>query len=146
MSFAANAQNGDKHECPTPEQVTEKMAEELGLSADQKAKVLALNEEYKDVIGHHHHGPHGEGHGHDKADKGNGNGHGHGDRPELTEEQKAAFAARKAKKEEYESKLKTILTDEQNAKREEIRKQHREEHGHGHGHGNGQGHGNGKNK
>jgi hypothetical protein len=52
----AMAQENDKGErkAPkhiTPEMVTDRMAKELSLTDAQKAKVLNLNKEYKDVIG-----------------------------------------------------------------------------------------------
>ncbi|MBQ3691393.1 MAG: DUF4890 domain-containing protein [Bacteroidales bacterium] len=119
FAFNVSAQNGEKHERPTPAQMVEKLAKELSLTDDQKAKVLALNEEYADVfVGHKC--PH------------NGQGKpGNGKKKDLTEEQKAEFEARKAKHEEYNTKFKAILTDEQIAKWEENQKKYHAEHGHG---------------
>lgn len=119
FAFNVSAQNGEKHERPTPAQMVEKLAKELNLTDDQKAKVLALNEEYADVFAGHK-GPH------------NGQGKpGNGKKKDLTEEQKAEFEARKAKHEEYNTKFKAILTDEQIAKWEENQKKYHAEHGHG---------------
>lgn len=107
FSFSANAQSnkGNRPEKPTPAQMTEKLAQELNLTDDQKAKVLALNEEYADYIGGPKHGfkPPKDGEKPDGGQK----------PPELTDEQKAEFEAKKAKRDEYETKLKAILTDEQ---------------------------------
>lgn len=161
ITFAANAQNyggngHGQHQPPTPEKITEMMADQLMLSEAQGDKVLELNKEYQDVLfgmGRGH-GGHGNGHhpgdGHDHGQKpdghsgattegGHGNGNGHGQRPEMTEEQKAKFEEMRKKREEYETKLKAILTDEQKAKYEEITKRgpHGPQGGHGNGHGNG---------
>jgi Spy/CpxP family protein refolding chaperone len=127
FAFNVSAQNGEKHERPTPAQMVEKLAKELNLTDDQKAKVLALNEEYADFFAEHkgHHG------GPNKDGK-----PGNGKKPELTDEQKAEFEAHKAKHEEYNTKFKAILTDEQVAKWEENMKKRHEEHGHGNGNGN----------
>ena len=140
LTFAANAQQGNRPEPPTPEQTTERMAQQLSLTDDQKAQVLTLNTEYKDVIGRPHGGSGmGKHHGGEKTDgtsgaTDNANPPAHGNPPELTEEQKAKFEEMRTKREEYNTKLKAILTDEQYAKYEESQK-HGPHHGGPNGHG-----------
>lgn len=120
---------------PTPEEMTARMTEQLNLTEEQQKKVLKLNKEYKDVL----RGPKGPRH------MGDGN---HGprpnaktgetlknqerpERPKLTEEQKAKFKEHQAKREEYDQKLKSILTEKQYKKHQ---KMHRRGHGkHHHG-------------
>ncbi len=133
LTFAANAQQGNRPEPPTPEQTTERMAQQLELTDAQKSQVLALNTEYKDVIGRPFGGP-GMGRpngprpeGGEKPDgvsgaTNNGNPPAQGNRPELTEEQKAKFEEMRTKREEYNTKLKAILTDDQYAKYEKSQK------------------------
>lgn len=135
FAFSASAQqHGNKHEKPTPAQITERMTEQLGLTDEQKSKVLDLNTEFQDVAGGFHGRPGGgprgpKPDGNSGATNGNQDNRGH-QPPELTEEQKAKFEEMRAKREEYNNKLKAILTDEQYTKYEESHK-----HGHGHGHG-----------
>lgn len=134
LTFAANAQQGNRPEPPTPEQTTERMAQQLSLSDDQKAQILTLNTEYKDVIGRPHRGPGmGKPHGGKKTD-GTSGATDNANPPELTEEQKAKFEEMRTKREEYNTKLKAILTDEQYAKYEESQK-HGPHHGGPNGHG-----------
>lgn len=128
FAMTASAQfDGNRPPKPTPEQTTERMAEQLTLSDDQKAQVLTLNTEYQDVIGgpgmgHHPGGPHG-GQRPDGASGATSPNNGQPpQRPELTEEQKAKFEEMRTKREEYNTKLKAILTDEQYAKYEESQK------------------------
>ena len=105
----------------TPEQMTERMAKDLNLTDAQKAKVTALNTEYKDVVA----GP-GMGRGHRgprpgaKPDGQTGATQQQGkqmkakaERPQLTDEQKAQMKQQMEKRKEYDQKLKQILTDEQ---------------------------------
>lgn len=149
LTFAANAQQGNRPEPPTPEQTTERMAQQLELTDAQKSQVLALNTEYQDVIGRPFGGP-GMGRPNGPRPEGgeepdgvsgatnNGNPPAQGNPPELTEEQKAKFEEMRTKREEYNTKLKAILTDDQYAKYEESQKP---------GHGKGKGDkGNKKNK
>lgn len=140
---AAMAQQSDNKQQRPPkkpdvQQMTERMAKELNLDDAQKAKVLALNKEYEDVIGGpgmrggHHGGPRGprpDGEtgaspkaqndkaqakdGEQKTDK-------RPQRPELTEEQKAEMKQRMAKRQEYDKKLKEILTEEQQQKMQKM--------------------------
>ena len=130
---AVMAQNDNKErKAPkemNPEEVTNRMADALELTADQKAKVLALNTEYKDVL-------RGPGMG-----RGMGRGH-HGgprpdgqtgatqqqqrpERPQLTdaqkEEMKKNFEKQMEKRKEYDKKLQEILTAAQYKK---YKKQH----------------------
>ena len=161
LTFAANAQQGNRPEPPTPEQTTERMAQQLELTDAQKSQVLALNTEYKDVIGRPFGGPGMGGpgmgrpngprpEGGEKPDgvsgaTNNGNPPAQGNRPELTEEQKAKFEEMRTKREEYNTKLKAILTDDQYAKYEESQKRGPHHGGHGKGKDNGD-KGNKKNK
>ena len=163
LTFAANAQQGNRPEPPTPEQTTERMAQQLELTDAQKSQVLALNTEYKDVIGRPFGGPGMGGpgmgrpngprpEGGEKPDgvsgaTNNGNPPAQGNRPELTEEQKAKFEEMRTKREEYNTKLKAILTDDQYAKYEESQKRGPHHGGPNGGHGRDKGDkGNKKNK
>lgn len=150
ISLGASAQNGGhggQHQPPTPEQITDRMTNDLGLNADQKSKVLELNKEYYDVILMGPRGGHGGPQGHGRP-QGNQNVDGNSgatqgqpqQRPQMTEEQKAQFEARKAKREEYNNKVKAILDADQLAKFEEAQK--RGPHGGQGVHGNGGNHGN----
>lgn len=122
----------------TPEKMTECMAECLTLTDAQKTKVLALNKEYKDVLGK---GPrmHGPRPHKPKADGETGATQQRPERPEkpqLTDEQKAQMKADMEKRGEYDKKLKKILTDEQYQKYEKMHKRHGHKgHGGHHGHG-----------
>ena len=107
---------------PTAEEMTNRMAQDLKLTDEQKTKVLALNKEYQDVLKAPRgpRGPRPEGKqgkrpqtdGKTEATEQQG-GKQRGQHPELTEEQKAKFKAHHAKREEYDKKLKQILTDDQ---------------------------------
>lgn len=144
LTLTASAQSdGNRPQRPTPEQITDRMAEQLSLTDAQKSQVLALNTEYQDVIGGpgfghgRPGGPHGQHNNPDgvsgATDNSNANHH---QRPELTEEQKAKFEEMRAKRDEYNTKLKSILTADQYAQYEDSQK--RGPHGNnGHGH-NGQ--------
>ena len=138
---------------PTPEEMTEHMAKDLNLNTDQKAKVLALNKEYQDVLKGGPRGPRGprpDGQGGPKGGKKQkGNKQSKADqqqpktdaqtgateqrpeRPQLTDEQKAKMKAQMEKRKEYDGKLKQILTDEQYKKFQKAHKRH----GHGPHHG-----------
>jgi hypothetical protein len=116
------------------------MAQDLKLTDEQKTKVLALNKEYQDVLKAPRgpRGPRPEGKqgkrpqtdGKTEATEQQG-GKQKGQRPELTEEQKAKMKAHHAKREEYDKKLKQILTDDQY-------KSWKKRHGRHGGHRNGQ--------
>ncbi len=148
LTLTASAQSdGNRPPRPTPEQITDRMAEQLSLTDAQKSQVLALNTEYQDVIGgpgfghgrpggpHGQHGQHNNPDGATGAtDNSNANHH---QRPELTEEQKAKFEEMRAKRDEYNIKLKSILTADQYAQYEDSQK--RGPHGNN-GHHNGHGH------
>ena len=132
---------------PTPEEMTERMAKDLDLNTDQKAKVLALNKKYQDVLKGGPHGPRGprpDGQGGPKGDKKQkGDKQPMADkqqpktdaqtgateqqrpeRPQLTDEQKAKMKAQMEKRKEYDGKLKQILTDEQYKKFQKAHKRH----------------------
>ena len=135
--MAAMAQESDNKERRTPrkpdaQQMTDRMAKDLGLNDKQKAQVLQLNKEYQDVLGGpgmgrgprggrgHHHGPRpdaqtGATEQAPKADK-------RPDRPQMTEAQKAEFKKHQAKREEYNKKLQEILTADQQKKWQESHK------------------------
>ena len=116
---AAVAQNGNgerRFQRPTPEDQTNRMAEQLKLDDKQKAKVLDLNKEYENVLM----GGMGRGFGRGQGGPGGPGGFQggqQGQRPELTEEQRAEMQKqmqqRMEKRQEYEKKLKEILTDDQ---------------------------------
>ena len=130
MTAAMAQDNGKAQKAPkqmTPEEMTTRMAKDLNLTDAQKSKVQALNAEYKDVLG----GP-GMGRGprgprgqrpdgqtgatqqQDKQAKKNDQQEGERpERPQLTDEQKAQMKAHMEKRQEYDGKLKKILTDEQ---------------------------------
>jgi len=143
LTLTASAQSdGNRPPRPTPEQITDRMTEQLSLTDAQKSQVLALNTEYQDVIGGpgfghgRPGGPHGQQNNPDgvsgASDNSNANHH---QRPELTEEQKAKFEEMRAKRDEYNTKLKSILTADQYAQYEDSQK--RGPHGNN-GHHNGQ--------
>ena len=149
---AAMAQQSDNKERRAPKKIdaqemTDCMAKELNLDDAQKAKVLALNKEYEDVIGgpgmHRgprggHHGPRPDAKKDAKTDAQTGASEQaqkqqageRRQRPELTEEQKAEMKQRMAKREEYDKKLKEILTEEQ---QKALQKRHHGGLGHGSG-------------
>ena len=108
-----------------PEEVTNRMADALELTADQKAKVLALNTEYKDVL----RGP-GMGRGHHGGPRPDGQTGAtqqqqRPERPQLTdaqrEEMKKNFEKQMEKRKEYDKKLQEVLTAAQYKK---YKKQH----------------------
>lgn len=111
---AMMAQGSDKRERraePTTEEMTERMAKSLDLTADQKAKVLALNTEYKDVLrtpGMR--GPRGP---RPDGQTGATQQQQRPQRPQLTDEQRAQFQQHMEKRKEYDQKLKAILTADQ---------------------------------
>ena len=124
----------------TPEKITECMEKCLSLTDAQKAKVLALNKEYKDVIGR---GPrmHGPRPPRPQVDGESGASAQQQrperpEKPQLTDEQKAQMKANMEKRGEYNKKLKEILTDEQYKKYEKMHPRHGHHGHHGHkGHG-----------
>lgn len=113
----AQSENGERkpRKQMTPTEMTSQMAKELKLTDSQKSKIQALNEAYKDYLG----GPAGMGPGKrgKRPDAHTGatqqQGQEKPQRPELTDEQKAEMKQHMAKREEYNTKLKGILTDDQ---------------------------------
>ena len=108
----------------THTEMTTEMASKLKLTADQKTKVAALNKEYEDYLqGPGPGGPGGPGKnggpGQEAQGKGNspkGNASGSNDRqepPKMTDAQKKQMKQHQAKRQEYDKKLKQILTDDQ---------------------------------
>lgn len=104
---------------PTPEQMTDRMAQQLSLTDEQKEKVLTLNKEYENVIGFRGMGRRGPGMGrpnrrsNDQNNATDGQQTQRPQRPQLTDEQKAEMQKNMEKRQEYDKKLKEILTDEQ---------------------------------
>lgn len=137
LSTAAMAQSEEKKQnrpskAEMAQRMTDRMSEQLGLTADQKAKVLDLNTRYADKLRfqgpRRGRGPQG---GPRRGFKNNGNGapQARGERPQLNDSVKAKMAkAReemKATHEAYEKELKSILTSDQLKKYEEQRQQMR---------------------
>ena len=118
MTFAM-AQNDERREGGngprqfTPEQMAENLAERLKLNDDQKAQVLQLTTEYKDYLMR---GPgmRGQRNGNRPGNQANaGEGGQRPERPQMTDEQRARFQENMKKRQEYEERLKGILTEEQ---------------------------------
>ena len=109
----------------TPEQMTERMANDLKLTDEQKTKVLELNKEYEKVIA----GPGMRGPRPQRPDGESSataqNGQQRPERPQMTEEQRQEMQKRMEQRQEYEKKLKEILTEEQYKKYQESRSQRR---------------------
>ena len=90
----------------TPEEMTTLMAGKLGLNNAQKTKVAALNKEYKDLFQRPNFGK--------RPRKMEGTTPpGMKGWPEMTDEMKAKIKEHIAKRQEYESQLKSILSDSQ---------------------------------
>ena len=93
--------------------MAENLAERLKLNDDQKAQVLQLTTEYKDYLMR---GPsmRGQRNGNRPGNQANaGEGGQRPERPQMTDEQRARFQENMKKRQEYEEKLKGILTEEQ---------------------------------
>ena len=127
-AVAQNNGNGQRRgfQRQTPEEMTNRMAEQLKLDDKQKSKVLDLNKEYEGVLG----GPGmGRGFGRGQGGPGGFQGGQQGQRPELTEEQRAEMRKqmqqRMEQRQEYEKKLKDILTDDQYKTYQEQQQQRR---------------------
>lgn len=127
---AVQAQESDKKQFRgpkqmTPEEMTERMSNDLKLTDEQKTKVLALNKEYEKVIG----GPGMRGPRPQKPDGESGataqNDQKRPERPQMTDEQRQEMKQRMEKRQEYEKKLKEVLTDDQYKKYQESRPRHR---------------------
>lgn len=124
VAMAQNDEKRDGNRGPrqfTPEQMVENLAGRLNLNDDQKAKLLELNKEYKDVLG----GPRWGGrNGGNRPQRNENAGEGQRpQRPQLTEEQRAQWQERMKKRQEYEEKLKGIFTEEQYKQYQEMRPQ-----------------------
>lgn len=117
-----NSENRQRREFkkPTPEEMTTRMTESLKLDDKQQKKVLELNKEYENVLG----GP-GMGRGFGRGQRGprpdgqtgasqnNNNQQQRPERPQMTEEQRAKMQQMMEKRQEYNKKLKEILTEDQ---------------------------------
>ena len=113
-----NGNNGQRREFrrQTPEEMTNRLSEQLKLTEDQKTKVLALNKEYKDVL----RGPGmGRGPRGPRPDGQSGASQQRPERPQMTDAQKAEMQKNMEKRKEYNEKLKNILTDDQFKKYQE---------------------------
>lgn len=118
---AAVAQNNENRQRPefkkpTPEEMTNRMAENLKLDDKQKSKVLELNKEYESVLsggfrgmGRGQRGPRPDG----QTGASQNNDQQRPERPQMTEEQRAQMQQMMEKRQEYEKKLKEILTEDQ---------------------------------
>jgi len=142
-AMAQQSDNNKERRAPRKidaQEMTDRMAKDLGLDDSQKAKVLALNKEYQDVLGGPGmgRGPRGRHHGHradslhrqkadgqtgasEQAPKDQQNAGERPQRPQLTDAQKAEMKQRQAKREEYDKKLSAILTADQQQKFKEMR-------------------------
>ncbi len=109
----------------TPEQMTERMSENLKLTDEQKTKVLELNKEYEKVLA----GPGMRGPRPQRRDGESGataqNEQKRPERPQMTEEQRQEMQKRMEQRQEYEKKLKEILTEDQYKQYQESRSQRR---------------------
>lgn len=121
----------------TPEEVTARMTDALGLSKEQAKKVLELNTKYKDIIGRPMvmRGPGRHFRGERKMQQGcplaqKDSVMRHPQRPRLTDSQKAAMkekmVLRRTAIEAYRKELKSILTEEQLQKMEQARQKGKE--------------------
>ena len=120
-AVAQNNENGQRPEFkkPTPEEMTNRMADQRKLDDKQKSKVLDLNKEYESVLM----GPgmgRGFGRGMGRGPRPDGqtgasqnNDQQRPQRPQMTEEQRAQMQQMMEKRQEYDKKLKEILTDDQ---------------------------------
>lgn len=105
----------------TPEAMTDRMAKQLELTDDQKAKVLELNKAYADMFkgpGMRPQRPMGERRARPEGDNQERQ------RPQMTEEQKEAMKKMFEKREEYNTKLKDILTEAQMEKYKSMNQRH----------------------
>lgn len=105
----------------TPKAVTDRMAKHLELTDDQKAKVLELNKAYADMFkgpGMRPQRPLGERRARPEGDNQERQ------RPQMTEEQKEAMKKMFEKREEYNTKLKDILTEAQMEKYKSMNQRH----------------------
>ena len=113
----------------TPEQMTERMSENLKLTDEQKTKVLELNKEYEKVLAGpgmrcpRPQRPDGESSATAQSERKRP------ERPQMTEEQREEMQKnmkqRMEQRQEYEKKLKEILTEDQYKKYQESRPQRR---------------------
>ena len=106
----AMAQNNESKKAPkkmTTAEMTTQMTSKLGLSDEQATKVKLLNEEYADVLK----GP-GMG-GHRPQIKSENDSSDNNNRPKLTDEQIAQMKQKMEKRQEYNTKLKAILSESQ---------------------------------
>ncbi len=141
MSVQAQEEKKERPEMPNQEEMvqrmTDMMAENLGLSADQKEAVLAINKEYAGKLMpqmHHPRGPKPDG---ENGEKPENFGEKLEQAPEAFEHDVEGAAdkaegkveAEKAR-EEYKEALKAVLTEEQLSKYEEMEKgmNHRGDH------------------
>lgn len=133
FGYAQDDQQSKRMQPPTPEQMTQRMAEELGLNEQQTQQLQALNAEYKDVLagpGMH------RGHGRPMRRDSQGgqqppqfdkpqDGPAFGQRPQMSDEQREQMRAKmeemKVRRDEYDQKVQQILTKEQYEKMKQMR-------------------------
>ncbi|MCH3995913.1 MAG: DUF4890 domain-containing protein [Prevotella sp.] len=104
----AQGENGYGRKAPqqmTSEEMLSQMTNKLGLNNEQKTKVAALNKEYQDVFQRPNFGNF---QGRNNNGSSNANG-----RPQMTDEMKAQMKERMSRRQDYEKKLKGILSDSQ---------------------------------
>lgn len=109
----------------TPEQMTDRMVNDLKLTDEQKTKVLELNKEYEKVLaGPGMRGPRPQRHDGESSATAQSEQK-RPERPQMTEEQRQEMQKRMEQRQEYEKKLKEILTEDQYKKYQESRPQRR---------------------
>lgn len=118
-------QRGDRPTPPkqmTPDERTQHMVDQLGLDDSQAAQLKQLNNDYADVFNFG-----GPGHPGGRPPKMDGNNGNKDEKPaappQLTDEQKQQMQQMKEKRDQYEAKLKQILTDDQLAKYQQMHRQ-----------------------
>lgn len=115
----AQGDNGDGHKMHkqmTSEEMTSRMASKLGLNEEQTTEVSALNKEYQDLFQR----PMGNKPPKMDTDSSSGTN----ERPKMTDEMKAKMKEHMARRQEYESKLKSILSDSQYQTYQEMMPKH----------------------
>lgn len=114
MSFAMAQQTENSNRQPPKQMTTEQrlaqMQTKLNLSDKQVAQIKALNTEYADLFK----GPGANGGQPPKRDESNTSSS-ENKRPEMTTEMKAQMEKMQKRRQAYDAKLKTILTDSQYA-------------------------------
>ncbi len=97
----------------TAEEMTSRMTKDLSLTADQKSKVLSLNKEYQNYLGGPGMGGPRGSRPDDDAQKSSSNKQQRQGPPQMSESQKKQMKEHMAKRQEYDKKLKSILSSDQ---------------------------------